>query len=64
MLAGLVGSYWANRFLAAQLQHVADLEPSAAAALALFLIAAILVAAILPALRATRVDPVQVLRLD
>jgi putative ABC transport system permease protein len=59
---GLVGALAAGRALVAQLYDVRPDDPSVLGAIALVLVAVALVASWLPARRATRVDPMRVLR--
>ncbi len=59
---GLGGAWLASRFLASQLQGVTATDPATYGVLAVVLTAVALFASSLPALRATRVDPVVALR--
>jgi ABC-type antimicrobial peptide transport system permease subunit len=59
---GLLGSLWLTRFLETLLYETRPIDGPAYAAAALILAAVAVVAALLPALRATRVDPVVSLR--
>lgn len=64
MALGLAGALALTRLLAGQLYGLSPSDPATYAAVALLLAAAALVAGWLPARRATRVDPVVVLRQD
>jgi ABC-type antimicrobial peptide transport system permease subunit len=61
---GLLGALGLTRFLSSLLYHVTSTDPWIFVAMVLFLAAVALVATVLPALRATRVDPIYVLRLE
>jgi putative ABC transport system permease protein len=63
-VAGLVGSALGGRLLTAQLFEVSSLDPVALGGAAALLLAIGIVAAFVPARRATRVDPVTALRAD
>ena len=61
---GLVGAVAATRALGSALFGVAPLEPATWAAVTALLLGIAVVAAVVPALRATRVDPMRALRED
>ncbi len=61
---GLLGSALGGRLLAAQLFEVSPMDPAALGGAAMVLLAIGVVAAFLPARRATRVDPVSALRAE
>jgi putative ABC transport system permease protein len=63
-LAGLVLSWMATPLLRAMLFETEPLDPATLAGAALFLVAAALLATLLPARRATKVDPVEMLRAE
>jgi putative ABC transport system permease protein len=60
--AGLVLALWMTRLLRSQLYEVSPTDPAVFAAVALLLFAVALLACLLPAIRATRVDPMSTLR--
>jgi predicted permease len=62
LAAGLLGALAAGRLLASLLYGVEASDPVTFASAALFLLAVALLASALPALRAARLDPVEVLR--
>jgi putative ABC transport system permease protein len=64
MVLGIAGALALTRLLAGQLYGLSPNDPATYAAVALLLAAAALVAGYLPARRATRVDPVVVLKHD
>ncbi len=64
MAAGIAGALGASRLLASQLYSVSPWDPIALVGACIVLIAAALLAAYLPASRATRIDPAQALRAD
>ena len=59
---GSAAAAWLSRYLASQLYGVSPLDPAVYATVAILLAAAGLVACLIPARRALRVDPVQALR--
>ena len=64
MAAGIVVALAASRLLTSQLFNVSPSDPVALVSACTVLIAAALLAAYLPASRATRIDPAQALRAD
>jgi putative ABC transport system permease protein len=62
--AGLIGSYWSNRLISGSLFEVTPTDPGVMAAIAATLLAIGMAASWLPALRASRVDPIRALRED
>ncbi len=62
LVLGLAASAAASRLLASLLFEVRPLDPSVLASVAVFLLAAAIVASSAPALRAGRLDPVEALR--
>lgn len=61
-LAGLAGALWVNRYLAALLFQVEPGSPLVMAASAVVLMGVAALAAVIPARRATRIDPSEALR--
>ncbi|HET7584258.1 MAG TPA: ABC transporter permease [Gemmatimonadaceae bacterium] len=59
---GLAGAFWLTRLVSSQLYAVRATDPATFVTVALLLIAVAALASFLPALRATRVDPVVALR--
>ena len=64
VLIGLLASFWLTRFLTGMLFGVAPIDPSSLAAGVVVLVGAGLAAAWIPARRAVRVTPVDVLRTE
>jgi ABC-type antimicrobial peptide transport system permease subunit len=64
VVLGLAGAAALTRLLQSQLFGIASTDPLTFASVALGLLAVATVATLLPALRATRVDPVQALRYE
>lgn len=64
LLAGLTGAAFLSRILESQLHQVRGLEPVSYVGAAGVLVAAAVLASVLPALRATRVEPILALRED
>jgi ABC-type antimicrobial peptide transport system permease subunit len=62
LMAGLVASFALTRLLQAQLFNVKPTDPLTLSAVALFIAFVALMACYLPARRATRVDPMAMLR--
>lgn len=62
LVLGVMGALALSRFLSSQLYGVAPTDPATYAAVSAVLVTVAFVAGYLPALRATRVDPVQALR--
>jgi putative ABC transport system permease protein len=62
LAAGLLGALAAGRLLSSLLFGVGSTDPATLAAASIFLLAVALIASALPALRAARLDPVEVLR--
>jgi putative ABC transport system permease protein len=62
VLLGAAGSALLTRFVRSLLFHVSPLDPAAFAIAAVSLLAVALLACAIPALRATRVDPLVALR--
>jgi ABC-type antimicrobial peptide transport system permease subunit len=62
LVAGLLGAVWVGRFLDALLFEVTPSDPLTLGAVAGILLAVTLLAAAVPASRATRIDPLQALR--
>jgi putative ABC transport system permease protein len=61
---GVLGSYWLSRLVASQLYGVSPYDPATLVTAALMLLAVALVAAYIPARRATKVDPLVALRYE
>jgi ABC-type antimicrobial peptide transport system permease subunit len=64
LLLGAVAAFWFSRFLSGFLFEVEPTDGATYAGVAALLAAVSLVAAYLPARRATRVDPMEALRKD
>ena len=62
LLLGLCGAYFVGRAMHSLLFDVGNIDPAAFSAVAVLLIASALLACCVPALRATRVDPMRALR--
>lgn len=61
---GLVGAFWLTRFMASLLVHVQPFDPATFAAMAMLFGLVGFLAALVPALRAARVGPMEALRDD
>jgi predicted permease len=64
LIIGLAGTFAVSRLLAAQLYQISPHDPFLLGAAAIVLAVAALLACLLPALRATRVDPIRALRTE
>ena len=64
MIVGLVGGAAIARLLSSVLIDLSAIDPFSYAAVAVFLLGVALLAIVLPARRATRVDPIEALRCD
>ena len=64
LAAGLVASFWLGRLLTSMLYGVGSRDPRTIAGAAAVLLATAVIAAYLPAQRATRVDPMIALRAE
>ena len=62
--AGVGGALWLSRFLQTQLYAVSPLDPSVYTAVAALLVVVAIVACLIPAWRATKVDPMVALRCE
>jgi putative ABC transport system permease protein len=62
--AGLVGSWWLTRYISSLLYQVTPHDPMTLTVVVAVLVGVALLAAVAPARRAARVDPVTTLRLD
>ena len=61
---GTLASIWLNRLLTGVLTEVGSLDPAVLASAAVLILGAALAACVMPALRASRLDPVDALRND
>ena len=61
---GTLASIWLNRLLTGALTEVGSLDPAVLASAALLILGAALAACVMPALRASRLDPVEALKND
>jgi ABC-type antimicrobial peptide transport system permease subunit len=61
---GVIAAFWLTRLLRQQLFEVSPTEPSVFVGVILVLFAVALLACLLPALRATKVDPLEALRCE
>jgi putative ABC transport system permease protein len=64
LILGLLGTFAAGRLIAAQLYQISPYNPLLLSSAAIVLMLAAFFACLLPARRATRVDPVQALRAE
>jgi ABC-type antimicrobial peptide transport system permease subunit len=64
VVLGLLGAAWLTRVLQAQLFGIAPTDPLTFAAVAAGLLAVATIATLVPALRATRINPIQALRYE
>jgi len=64
LIIGLAGTFAVGRLLAAQLYQISPHDPILLGAAAIVLTVAALLACLIPARRATRVDPIQALRTE
>jgi predicted permease len=64
LIAGIAGAYWLTRVTRSLLFEVSPLDPFAFTAAALAMITVAMVAAVIPARRATKVDPTTALRAE
>ena len=64
VVLGLMGSFWATRWIAGQLYAVSPLDPATFIAAPAVLVGVSLVASLVPAWRAMRASPVDALRMD
>jgi ABC-type antimicrobial peptide transport system permease subunit len=61
-IAGMAAAFWANRLIQALLFDVGIFDPLTCAIVIVLLAGATLIACVVPAVRASRVDPIQALR--
>ena len=64
IVIGIVGAFWATRLLSTMLFGVGTFDPGTFAVVALVAAGVALVASCLPALRASKIDPVEALRYE
>lgn len=64
LVLGLIGAFWLTRLLATQLFQIEATDPTTFVAVSAVLLAAAATGTLVPALRATRVDPMRALRAD
>jgi putative ABC transport system permease protein len=64
VLMGLIGSMLLTRYMTAQLYEISPTDPLTLTSVALFLMGVALVACLIPARRATKIDPMEALRYE
>jgi FtsX-like permease family/MacB-like periplasmic core domain len=64
MLLGAIGLFFATRFVESMLHEVSAYDPATLAAVAATLLLVAILAAIVPALRAAKLDPIETLRME